>query len=100
MRDTEGGRDTGRERSRLLWGAWCGTGSQAPESWPKPKTDAQPLDHPGASIYKLIKLFLFFAFVFIVFGACIFPERTLPHIEMSYKLCTLITTTMVKWSDR
>ena len=46
MRDTEGGRDIGRERSRdsIL-------GSQGPE----PKADAQPLSHPSAPNFNIYK---------------------------------------------
>ena len=48
MRDTERGRDTGRERSRLLvgsppWDSIPGLGSH-----PEPKAYAQPLSQPSA----------------------------------------------------
>ena len=45
-RHTERGRDTGRGGSSLPVGSpmW----DSIPGSWPEPKTDAQPLSHPGA----------------------------------------------------
>lgn len=55
MRDRGGGgRDTGRETSRLHAGS-CGTGSQdhQPPTLLQPKADAQLLSHPG--IPKIFK---------------------------------------------
>ena len=51
MRYTERKRHIGRGRSRLptgnpMWDLIPGTGS-----WPEPKTDAQPLSHPGVLFY-------------------------------------------------
>ena len=49
----ERGRDTGRGRSRLPTGSpmWDSIpGPQTPRSGPEPKTDAQPLSHPGVPL--------------------------------------------------
>ena len=48
MRDTEGGRDTGRGRSRLhAPGARRGLDPRSPGSRPGLKAGAKPLRHPG-----------------------------------------------------
>ena len=45
----ERGRDIGRGRSRLLEGSlMLGLNPRTQGSWPEPKTDTQPLSHPGA----------------------------------------------------
>ena len=46
-RHRERGRNTGRERSKLHAGAWCGTQSRTPGSHAGPKAGAQLLSHPG-----------------------------------------------------
>ena len=58
MRNTERGKNIGRERSRLPTGFFpreayrepdVELDSRTPESWPEPKADAQQMSHPGAS---------------------------------------------------
>ena len=63
MRDTERGRDTVRERSRLLagspmWDSIPGTSGSCPE----PKAGAQPLSHPGIPLPGGV-FFLFYLFM-------------------------------------
>ena len=47
MRDTETGRDTGRERSRLPAGSLVWDSIPDPGSRPEAKADAQPVSNPG-----------------------------------------------------
>ena len=47
MRDTERGRDRQREKQALCRDPDVGLDPGIPESCPEPKTDAQPLSHPG-----------------------------------------------------
>ena len=52
MRDTEKETKTGRERSRHPVGKPdAGLNPRTPGSWHEPKADAQPLSHPGASVF-------------------------------------------------
>ena len=55
-------RNTEREREAETWaegeagflqGARCGTQSQIPGSCSEPKTDTQPLSHPGIPLFLL-----------------------------------------------
>ena len=59
-RHTERGRDIGRGRSRLhegspMWEPDVGPHPRTPGSLPEPKTDTQPLSHPGAPWGKDLK---------------------------------------------
>ena len=56
MRDTqrEGGRDTGRGRSRLPAGRWMQDSISGPQgSCPGPKAGAKPLSHPGVLTVRI-----------------------------------------------
>ena len=54
MRDTERGRDIGREKERKkqvpCWEPDAALDPRTPGSQSEPKADAQPLSHPRASI--------------------------------------------------
>ena len=50
MRDRKKGRDIDRGRSRFLTGSPMWDSISAPGSHPEPKTDAQPLSHPGIPV--------------------------------------------------
>ena len=70
-RHRDRGRDSGRGRSRLpagilMWDSILGP----PGSRPEPKADAQPLSHPGALIYNVLRNFhtIFRRRIFILFS--------------------------------
>ena len=66
MRDTQRGRDTGRERSRLPREPDVGLDPGTPGSQPQPTSaSAQPRSHPGAPRNYVLKHFSIFS-VFIV----------------------------------
>ena len=69
MRDTDW--DRGRDiegEAGFSQGAWCGTRSWIPGSWPELKAGAQPLSHPGVPSFFFFLLILTLLSTWKIFG--------------------------------